>query len=116
LTLFKKVNKTTTPTSPVVNEKSDQIRKYILHAAQSLSDSITYILSDTDSLAGGNLSGFENLIKILDTTTYSLNIALIVQSKGIGCLQILLDHMDHKDFIELCNRTSLGINLSHYYI
>jgi hypothetical protein len=89
------------------------ISPLVSSAATSLSEAIEEILCDTNSLTGENATGFLKLIQILQDGASCVDLVSISRSRGIGCLQVLLDNAHHASFIETCNQTNLVTGLMH---
>lgn len=64
-------------------------------------------------MTGENLTGFQRLLDILDDESTSDDMVYISSSMGYGCLQTMLDNMDHPKFIEICNQAALATALMH---
>lgn len=77
-------------------------------AAQCLSDALQEILNDISSLSGEKVVGFHRLLKILSSASTDMDVASVQNSNGVGCLQVLIDHMHCKHFVEICNRVGLA--------
>jgi hypothetical protein len=101
-------------TSPAAKQTpTDNIPVLLYCAAQCMSNSIEEILSDTSSLTGENLAGFQRLLDILDDESTSEDMVYLSSSRGYGCMQTLLDNIDHVKFIEICNQAALATALMH---
>lgn len=92
---------------------TERVSILILAAAQSLSDTIQEILSDTSRLTGENISGFSKLLQILEAEDYPKDTESLSSSDGLGCLQLLLNYKEHSVFIETCNQVGLATALMH---
>jgi hypothetical protein len=77
-------------------------------AGVSLCNAIQSILTNTTILNDENMSGFHLLIETLNSTERP---NLDGSGSGRGCLQILLDNMNHPKFIETCNQIALAKSL-----
>lgn len=108
--------------SPTTKQQpSDSIPVLLYCAAQCLSNTIEEILSDTSSLTGENLSGFQRLLDILDDESTSDDMVYISSSRGYSCLQTMLNNIEHPKFIEICNQATMAtgkilINFALIYI
>lgn len=85
----------------------------VVSAAQTLTDAIQEILGDPSSLSGDNTEGFERLLTILESEDKIEDVGALCQSRGIGCLQILLDNLRHSKFVETCNQVSIATAMMH---
>jgi hypothetical protein len=113
-----------------VNEsshKADVEGIMLRSAAQTLTESIEIILSESDSLSGDHLSGFISLMRILDCEDLEIH-ALDRSSfddegftpsktdshtshSGEGCIQILLNNMEHPEFVDTCTNHHVAVSL-----
>jgi hypothetical protein len=94
-------------------DKVATISPLVAFAATSLSEAIDEILMDTNSLTGENATGFLRMIDILQENATCTDLVSISRSRGIGCLQVLLDNAHHPSFVETCNQTNLVNGLMH---
>lgn len=93
------------------NSQPDTIPNLIIAASSTLNDAIQLIISDTSNLAGDNLTGYQNLVDILDDQVFYEDPLDIRSSSGAGCMNVLVQYIDHQKFIELCNQMNLATGL-----
>ena len=79
----------------------------ISSAGQTLAEAIEDILSDMSTMQGGNTTGFEHLVTILESTETEIAESDHGKVNGEGCIENLLIHMHHPKFIEICRQNKL---------
>ena len=123
----------------------DQVQKdveedLLSSAAQTLSECIEEILSDSASLSGENMSGFIMLIRMLENKDVEIGasegnfgsddededkdkdeeddgelersfVGERINAFGFGSIQVLLNSKHHPNFVEVCNKHHLVVNL-----
>ena len=93
--------------------QSEMTPTLVLCAAQTLSNTVEEILSDTYSLTGENFSGFLRLLEVLNDRSVKIDPHSVTISKGKGCMQVLVDHLEYDRFTEVCNQVGLATALLH---
>ena len=91
---------------PIVSP--DLVPSIISGAANALADSVQEIVSDTANLKGDSISGYQTLLDILDDQSFIVDPAEFSRGRGVGCVNILLQYVDHPKFIEICSQANLA--------
>eukprot|EP00981_Chlorochromonas_danica_P007117 scaffold1560_cov177-Ochromonas_danica.AAC.2 len=90
---------------------ADNVPTLITNAAATLADALQEIVGDTTKLSGENTSGYETLLCILNDNTDLDEVGEILQANGMGCIHLLMTHLDHPKFVELCSPVALAAGL-----
>ena len=91
---------------PIVSDYNTQL---CAAAGQSLNDAILHLLSKKEDLTGDNMTGFESLVQILESTEYHPDVNALLNNRGYGALQLLHDHMNKSYFIDICSEVGLPL-------